>query len=161
VVVVGGGPTGVESVGALAELYRTNFAEDFPDVPQDKAHLTLVEAGPDLFAMFKPRLRRYTGDALEQRGVDVLVGETVASVSPTRVTLKSGRVLDAHTLVWGAGLQANPLTSTLGVTLERGNRIPVTPALNVEGHPEVFAVGDAAWIVDSETERVLPQLGSV
>ena len=107
VVVVGGGPTGVESVGALAELYRSNFAEDYPQVPQEKARLILVEAGPTLFAMFKQDIRDYTKKALEERGVEVLVGESVASVAPTRVTLKSGKVLEAHTLVWGAGLQAS------------------------------------------------------
>jgi NADH:ubiquinone reductase (H+-translocating) len=161
VVIVGGGPTGVESAGALGELYRTDLAKDFPDIPQEKVRLTLVEAGPELFAMFKPNLRKYAADALEQRGVDVLVGEMVASITPTRVTMKSGKVLDAHTLIWGAGLQAHPIAGTLGVEVERANRIPVGPFLSVEGRPEVFAVGDIAWITDTKTKEVLPQLGSV
>jgi len=161
IVVVGGGPTGVESVGALAELYRSNFAEDFPDVPQEKARLILVEAGPTVFAMFKQDIRDYTKRALEKRGVEVLVGESVTSVTPTRVTLKSGEVLEAHTLVWGAGLQASTIAASLPVTLERGHRAPVGPDLSLEGHPELFVVGDAAWIVDSKTGEVLPQLGSV
>src|SRR6185436_18732430 len=108
VVVVGGGPTGVESAGALAELYRGNFAADYPQLPEEQAKITLVEAGPALFSMFKPELRAYTKKALEKRGVEVLLGEVVASVTPNRVTFKSGRVLRAHTLVWGAGLQAHP-----------------------------------------------------
>ncbi len=161
VVVVGGGPTGVESVGALAELYRSNFAEDYPGVPQDKARLILVEAGPTLFAMFKQDIRDYTKRALEQRGVEVVLGESVASVTPTRVTLKSGTVLEAHTLVWGAGLQASSLAAALPVELQRGHRVPVGPDLSLEGHPEVFAVGDIAWITDTKTGEVLPQLGSV
>jgi NADH:quinone reductase (non-electrogenic) len=161
VVIVGGGPTGVESAGALGELYRTDLAKDFPDIPQEKVRLTIVEAGPELFAMFKPNLRKYAADALEQRGVDVLVGEMVASITPTRVTMKSGKVLDAHTLIWGAGLQAHPIAGTLGVEVERANRIPVGPFLSVEGRPEVFAVGDIAWITDTKTKEVLPQLGSV
>ena len=90
-----------------------------------------------------------------------MLGERVEKVEPTRVTLASGTVLPAHTLVWGAGLQANPLTGALGLKLERGNRIPVDPELRLPDHPEVFAVGDAAWITDSETGEVLPQLGSV
>ena len=109
VVVVGGGPTGVESAGALAELYGSNFAEDYPDMPAEHARITLVEASPHLFGMFKENLREYTKQALEERGVEVLLGEIVESVEPTRVTLKSGKVLEAHTLVWGAGLQANPI----------------------------------------------------
>jgi NADH dehydrogenase len=159
VVVVGGGPTGVESVGALAELYRTNFSKDYPRIPQEKARLTLVEAGDDVFAMFKPNLRRYTEDALAERDVEVRTRTRVTEVTPTRITLGSGDVLEAHTLVWGAGLQAAPVTASLGVDLERGNRVPVGPDLRVAGHPEVFAVGDIAWITDGD--GVLPQLGSV
>ena len=77
------------------------------------------------------------------------------------MTLKSGKELKAHTLVWGAGLQANPIVQSLGLELQRGNRIPVGPDLAIEGHPEVFAVGDIAWITDTKTNEVLPQLGSV
>jgi NADH dehydrogenase len=161
IVVVGGGPTGVESAGALAELYRSDFARDYPNVPQEKARIVLVEAGPSVFAMFKKNLREYTVKALEKRTVEVLTGEIVASVSPTRVTLKSGQTIDAHTLVWGAGLQGNALVQSLGLDLERGNRIGVGPDLTVEGHPEVYAIGDVAAITDAKTEQVLPQLGSV
>jgi NADH:quinone reductase (non-electrogenic) len=159
VVVVGGGPTGVETVGALAELYRSNFSKDYPEIPQEKARLILVEAGPTVFAMFKPNLRKYTEKALAQRDVEVRTGQSVTSIAPTRVTLKSGEVLDAHTLVWGAGLQGAPIVDALGVALERGKRVPVAPDLSVEGHPEVFAVGDIACI--TESNEVLPQLGSV
>jgi NADH dehydrogenase len=161
VVVVGGGPTGVESAGALAELHRSNFAKDYPNLPQDQARLILVEAGPELFSMFKPNLRTYAREALEKRGVEVLLGDLVASVAPTRVTLKSGTELKAHTLVWGAGLQGSSIAESLGLELERGNRVRVGPDLSLAEHPEVFVVGDIAAIADSETEEVLPQLGSV
>jgi NADH dehydrogenase len=161
VVVVGGGPTGVETVGALAELYRSNFAKDYPRIPQDEARLILVEAGDDLFAMFKPELRKYAKRVLEKKGVEVVLGDLVTAVTPTRVTLKSGIVIKAHTLVWGAGLSAHPLGASLGVELQRGHRVPVGAELYVAGHPEVFAVGDIGWITDTGTDEVLPQLGSV
>ncbi len=161
VVVVGGGPTGVETAGAIAELYRSGLAEDYPGISQDDAKVTLVEAGPELFAMFKPKLRAYATKALTDRTVDVKAGARVASISPNRVTLKSGEELKAHTLVWGAGLQGNPIVQSLGLRLERGNRIGVDGDLTLPGHPEVFVVGDVAAIVDPKTEQVLPQLGSV
>ena len=161
VVVVGGGPTGVETAGALAELYRGDFAKDYPGVEPEEAKVILVEAGPELFGMFKPKLRDYAQQALTDRDVEVMTGTAVASVTPTRVALKSGEKLRAHTLVWGAGLQGNPLVQSLGIELQRGNRIPVGPDLTLLGHPEVYVVGDVAAITDSKTEQVLPQLGSV
>ena len=111
--------------------------------------------------MFKPKLRAYAAKALADRTVEVMTGTAVASVSPTRVMLKSGDELKAHTLVWGAGLQGNPLVQTLGLDLQRGNRLGVGPDLTLPGHPEVYVLGDIAAIVDEETQQVLPQLGSV
>jgi NADH:quinone reductase (non-electrogenic) len=161
VVVVGGGPTGVETAGALAELYRNNFDKDYPQLPQEKARIVLVEAGDEIFAMFEPNLREYARDALETRTVEVVTGDRVQSVSPTRVTLASGTVIPAHTLVWGAGLQGNSLVQSLGIELQRGNRIAVGPDLELPGHPGVYVVGDIAVITDSKTQQELPQLGSV
>jgi NADH:ubiquinone reductase (H+-translocating) len=161
VVVVGGGPTGVETAGAIAELYRGDLAKDYRNVADDDARITLVEAGPELFPMFKPKLREYTAKALAERTVEVKTGTAVTSVSPTRVTLKSGDVLAAHTLVWGAGLQGNELVQSLGLELQRGNRIAVGPDLALPDHPDVYVVGDVAAITDSKTGQVLPQLGSV
>ena len=140
VVIVGGGPTGVETAGAVAELYRADFAKDYPELPQDQARVILVEAGPELFSMFKPKLREYTAKALADRTVEVRTGEMVSTVSPTRVTLKSGEELKAHTLVWGAGLQGNQLVQSLGLELQRGNRIGVGPYLALPDHPEVYAL---------------------
>jgi NADH dehydrogenase len=161
IVIVGGGPTGVETAGAVAELYRADLAKDYPDLPQEEARVILVEAGPELFAMFKPKLREYTAKALADRTVEVRTGAMVSSVSPTRVTLKSGENLKAHTLVWGAGLQGNRLVQTLGTELQRGNRLGVGADLTLPDHPEVYALGDIAAITDAKTEQVLPQLGSV
>ena len=161
VVVVGGGPTGVETAGALAELYNGVFKKDYPDVPEGAATITLVEAGPEIFPMFKPDIREYTVEALEKRGVAVQTGDVVESIAPTRVKLKSGAELAAHTLVWGAGLQGNKLVQSLGLELGRGNRIGVDEELRVPSHPEVYAVGDVAAINDAKSKQVLPQLGSV
>jgi len=161
VVVVGGGPTGVETAGALAELYRADLAKDYKGIAPEQARVVLVEAGPEIFSMFKPNLREYAQKALEKRTVELMTGVAVESVAPTRVTLKTGDVLNAHTLVWGAGLQGNQLVQSLGLELERGNRIGVGPELNPPDHPEVFAVGDIAAITDQKTDQVLPQLGSV
>ena len=161
VVVVGGGPTGVETAGAIAELYRSVFAKDYPSIGQDEARVILVEAGPELFSMFKPKLRVYATKALTERTVEVKTGETVAAVASNRVTLKSGEVIKAHTLVWGAGLQGNHFVQSLDLELERGKRIGVGDDLTLPGHPEVYVVGDVAAIYDTKREQVLPQLGSV
>ena len=161
IVVVGGGPTGIETAGALAELYNGIFRKDYPDLPHEQARITLVEAGPEIFPMFKPDIRSYTEKALDERGVEVMTGDVVESIEPTRVTLKSGAVLRAYTLVWGAGLQGNGLVRSLGLELEKGNRIGVDAELSVPEHPEVYAVGDIAAITDQKTNQVLPQLGSV
>src|SRR5262245_34296801 len=161
VVVVGGGPTGVETAGAVAELYRHEFVKDYPDIPVEHSRVILVEAGPQLFSMFKPKLQEYAAKALTDRTVEVRTGVAVASVSTTRITLKSGEAISAHTLVWGAGLQGNPVARTLGLDLERGNRLGVGEDLTLPGHPEVFVPGDVAAITDQKTGQVLPQLGSV
>src|SRR5262249_20134110 len=161
IVVVGGGPTGVETAGALAELYTGLFRKDYPDIGDDAAKITLVEAGPEIFAMFKPSIRNYAVEALTKRGVEVTTGEVVESVEPQRVKLKSGTELKAHTLVWGAGLQGNALVQSLGLDLERGNRIGVDAERRLPSHPEVFVVGDVAEIKDSKTQQILTQLGSV
>lgn len=161
VVVVGGGPTGVESAGALIELYRGTFVHDYPDLPVQNARVILVEYAPTLLGMFKKDIQQYTKKALEQRGVELKLGEGVVAVEPTRVHLKSGEVVNAHTLVWGAGLQANPLVHSLGIELQKGGRIPVGLDLTLPGHPEVYAVGDIAWITDENSHEILPQLGGV
>ncbi len=162
VVVVGGGPTGVESAGAIAELYHSNFIKDYPNLPAKDARILLVEFAPALLGMFKPNIQTYTRKTLEKRGVEVCTGDGVVEVGPTRVQLKAGGEIRAHTLVWGAGMQANPLVKGLaGVELQKGGRVPVGPDLSMPDHPEVFVVGDIAWITDSNTNKVLPQLGSV
>ena len=160
VCVVGGGATGVEVAGALAELIRYELKDDYPGLPMEKAEIVLYEMGPELLGPFKPRLRAYARRSLEKAGVRVCLGEGVVEIEATRVHLKSGGVVKAHTLVWGAGLQANPLTASVGVPLIHG-RIPVGADLSMAGHPNVFVVGDAAVATDAKSGRPLPQLGSV
>src|SRR5262249_17860834 len=138
-----------------------DFANDYPAIAQDQARIILIEAGPELFSMFKPNLREYATRALTKRTVEVMTGAMVASVSPTRVTLRSGEELRAHTLVGGAGVQGNQLVMDLGIELQRGGRIAVGPSLTLPDYPEVYLVGDVAAITDAKTEQVLPQLGSV
>lgn len=158
--VVGGGATGVEISGALAELLQEELTEDYPDLPVEQAEVHLYEMGPCLLGPFKEHLQEYTKTALEERGVQVHIGEGVVGIEPTRINLKSGGVVKAHTLVWGAGLMANPLAASLGEELVRG-RVAVQPDLTLKDHPEVFVVGDIAIITDSRTGAQLPQLGSV
>ncbi len=158
--VVGGGATGVETAGALSELLHIELKEDYPNLPVEQAQVHLYELGPCLLSPFKPKLQEYAKRALEDRDVQVHLGEGVVEVEATRVHLKSGEVMKAHTLVWGAGLTANPIVKALGVELDRG-RAPVGPELSLPGHPEVFVVGDIAMITDAKTGEKLPQLGSV
>ena len=158
--VVGGGPTGVESAGALAELYRGDLAKDYPACPRTGARIIARRGRPELFSMFKPKHPRYTAKALAERTVEVMTGEAVASVSPTRVTLKSGDGADAHTLVWGAGLQGNALVRSLGSSSSEETASP-SGRTSPSRPSEVYVVGDVAAITDAKTEQVLPQLGSV
>jgi NADH dehydrogenase len=159
-VIVGGGPTGVETAGAMADLYYNTLAEDAPRFPIGDARITLVEHGDRLLAMFDEDMSAYTKDALEDRGVTVRLGESVTEIGADSVTLASGEQLRAHTTVWGAGLTTSPLASSLSDDLQHG-RVPVGPMLNLEDHPEVYVVGDLAWSTDARSGDVLPQLGSV
>jgi len=160
--VVGGGPTGVETSGALAELMHAVAEKDYPNLPiKDKAQIILFEMGPHLLGPFKPKLQNYAKKALEKLGVTVRLGEGVVEIDQTRITLKSGEVIKTHTLVWGAGIQANPLAESLGVEPVKSGRIPVNLDLSLTDHPEVFVIGDIAVITDSKTNEQLPQLGSV
>jgi NADH dehydrogenase len=159
-VIVGGGPTGVETAGAMADLFNETLSRDAPRFPIGNAKITLVEHGDRLLRMFDENMSEYTRSALEDRGVTVRLGESVKKIEANSVTLGSGEVIDANTTVWGAGLQASPLAEALSSDLQHG-RVPVGPMLNLDAHPEVYVVGDLAWMTDAKTQEVLPQLGSV
>jgi NADH:ubiquinone reductase (H+-translocating) len=157
--VVGGGATGVEVSGALAELLRTEIQQDYPNLPMDRAHVLLYEDAPHLLGPFKPELQNYARTVLEERGVTVHTGTGVRKVGPASIELANGETVKTHTLIWAAGLKANPIVQSLGVELGHGGRIPVGPDLQVKDHPGLFAIGDIAVMTDGETGKPLPGLG--
>jgi NADH:ubiquinone reductase (H+-translocating) len=159
-VVVGGGPTGVETAGALAELFTMVFRKDYPGLDVTRAQVVLVEMQDHLLHPFTAPSRRHALETLRSRGVDVRLGAQVESVSCDAVTLSGGDVLPCHTLVWAAGVEANPLAAVLDVPTGRGGRIDVEPDLRVPGRPGAWAIGDVAAATDRRGE-VLPQLAPV
>lgn len=159
-VVVGGGPTGVEVSGALAELVDKVLADDFHDLDVRRARILLVERLPHLLAPFSERSRRFARQALVDRGVEVRTEVAVEEITAEQVTLSTGEILRTRCLVWAAGVQANPVAGLLGVEQGRGGRIPVAEDLSLPEHPEAFAIGDIADIDDGDGGR-LPQLAQV
>ncbi len=144
VVVCGGGPTGVEMAGGLAELYQRVLAKDFPGLAVERASITLVEAADRVLGPFHETLGDRARRTLERHGIDVITGTPVDRVERGAVHLDGGRVLTAGTVVWAAGVRASPVAELLGVELGRGGRIVVGADLTVPGWPEVFAIGDIA-----------------
>ena len=144
VVVCGGGPTGVEMAGGLMELYGKVLQHDFPDLPVRWARVVLVEAAPRLLTPFSEQSSRRALRTLTRRRVEVRLGTGVDRVEPTRVHLADGTVVPAHTVIWAAGVAANPLAALVGTETTRGGRLLVEPDLSLPGHPEVFAIGDIA-----------------
>jgi len=159
-VVVGGGPTGVEVAGALAELFAMVLSKDFRTLDLSKARIVLVEMADTLLQPFSPPSRRHARERLTEMGVEVRTGEAVVRVTPTQIELKSGEKLATHTLVWAAGVRANPLAEALGVPTSRAGRIVVGPDLRIEGHDNAFAIGDVAAITGRDGE-LLPMLAPV
>ena len=158
-VIVGAGPTGVETAGALSDLFYNLLPRDYHQLATEKARIIMVEMGKEVLAPFKDNLRAYAKEELERRRVEVRLGEAVAEVGSTFVRLKSGEEIKAHTLIWAAGVRANPLADMLGLPQGRGGRIKLNPDLSVPDHPEIFVVGDLGEVTSDG--KVLPQLGSV
>lgn len=157
VVISGGGPTGVEMAGGIAELYSMVLAGDFPALPVADARIVLVEPQARLLAPFHPESSAHAAARLRTMGVEVRTGVGIASVDPGGATLTDGERVDAATVVWAAGVRANPLAAQLGVELGRGGRIPVELDLSVTGLPDVFALGDVALATDAD-DAPLPQV---
>jgi NADH dehydrogenase len=158
-VIIGAGPTGVETAGALSDFFYNLLPHDYHQLATEKARVIIVEMLKEVLAPFKDNLRSYAKEELERRRVELRLGEAVAEVGPTFVRLKSGEQIKAHTLIWAAGVRANPLADMLGAPQGRGGRIKLNPDLSVPDHPEIFVVGDMGEVVSDG--KVLPQLGSV
>ncbi|WP_313023689.1 NAD(P)/FAD-dependent oxidoreductase [Mobilicoccus sp.] len=154
VLVVGGGATGVEMAGTLAELKSEAIPVVYPELSQDSFRVVLAEMGETLLAPFDPRLQRYTLHQLRKRGVDVRLGTAVKEVRADSVDLADGTTLDVDIVIWASGVGAHPEVSEWGLPQGRGGRIEVEPDLQVKGHPGIYAIGDCAIEPDSP----LPQL---
>ena len=144
-VVVGGGATGVELAGALAEISRHALAHDFRTIQPETARVILIESGNEVLATYPPALAAYARRALEKRGVAVWTGMRVTGIEPHRVQL-GAEVLEAGTVIWSAGVAAAPIGATLGVPLDRAGRVLVNSDLTIPGRDDVYVVGDMALL---------------
>jgi len=140
-VVIGGGPTGVELAGALAEIARHTIAGDFRAIDPTQARVVLLEGGARILSTFPEALARSAAKSLERIGVEVRTGALVTRITPDAVWV-GGEQIRSRAVLWAAGVAAAPLARTLGVPLDRAGRIPVAPDLSVPGHPEIFVAGD-------------------
>jgi NADH dehydrogenase len=142
-VIVGGGPTGVEMAGAIAELANRALAKDFRSIDPRCARIILVEAAPRLLTPFDPSLSEAAKRSLEQLGVEVRLGEAVTALDNEGVSV-GGERIEARTVIWGAGVMASPAGLWLGAETDRVGRVKVMPDLSVPGHPGIFVIGDTA-----------------
>ncbi len=159
VVIVGGGPTGVEMAGALVELFDV-MRKDYRHVDTRRAKVYLLEREPVLLPPYAEPLRAYTRRVLEERGVIVRTEAVVERATAEAVHLAGGAVIPTQTLIWAAGVRGHPVGETLGGASERGHRVAVQPDLRVAGHPQVFVAGDLAG-ARGEDGELLPQVAQV
>jgi NADH dehydrogenase len=150
IVVVGGGPTGVELAGAFAELTRTVLQKDFKRIDPSQARVVMIEAGPRVLAQFSPELSASAARQLKALGVEVRTATKVKSIGQGCVDLENGETIFAENIIWAAGVSASPLTQSLGVELDRAGRVKVNPDLSLPDHPEVFAIGDMALVLGED-----------
>lgn len=159
-VIVGGGPTGTEMAGALAELINNTMSVEYQDLAVSAARVYLVDHGHAVLGPFSERAHEYASRVLKRDGVQIRLGTGVQEVHPDRVLLSDGTTIKTHLVVWGGGLKAAPLAAKVGLPQGRGGRIDVRPDLTVEGFPGVYVLGDFANI-PSHDGMTQPQLGSV
>jgi NADH dehydrogenase len=157
IVVVGGGPTGVEMAGSLRELVDRVLERDFPELGLEHLPITLVEGAHRVLPPFHVTSSERATATLTRRGVEVLTGVGVGEVEPDAVVLADDRRIPAGTIVWAAGVTGSPVARMLGVDLVRGGRIPVNADLSLAGHPNVFAIGDIA-ASPTKTDKPLAQV---
>ena len=154
-VIVGGGPTGVELAGAIKELAVDVIARDFRVADTRRARVILIEAGPRLLPALHPASSRHALEQLQDLGVEVRLGEPVTQVYADGVEVGGERVR-SYNVIWAAGVRASPLVATLGVPVGPGGRVQVTADCSVPGYPNVFVIGDAAYLVNSKSGRAVP-----
>ncbi len=159
-VVVGGGPTGVEMAGAIAEIAKQTLVRDFRHIDASLARVILIENSERVLTAFTPDLSESARRQLFDLGVEVKLNAMVADLNAEGVTLASGEKISAKTVVWAAGNKASPLGASLGVPLDKSGRVIVNPDLSIPGHPEVFVIGDLAHFAP-EGGAPLPGLGAV
>lgn len=147
-VVVGGGATGVEMAGAMAEMARHSLVRDFRRIDPSTARIILVEGGPRVLPAYDPSLSAHAEDDLRRRGVEVRTGAVVSSIEDGAVRVGDDEVIPTRTVVWAAGVAGAPLGAKLGVPLDRIGRVVVGPDLTLPDHPEVFVIGDLAAAPD-------------
>jgi NADH dehydrogenase len=153
-VVIGGGPTGVEMAGAISDMAREALAPDFRNVDPRRARVLLIEAGQRLLPSFPEALSAYAKSALERRGVEVLVGAAVTDIGAAYVEL-GGRRIPAGAMVWAAGVAASPAADWLGCERDKAGRVVVGPDLTLPGRPEIFVIGDTA-LAEAPSGRPVP-----
>lgn len=158
-VLVGGGPTGVELAGTLAEIARQTLRDEYRSIDTGETRIVLVEAGPTILPSFPASLRDAARTSLQRLGIEVRERTAVTSVEPHGVMLGDERMV-AGTVLWAAGVAASPLVATLGVPLDRAGRAVVEPDLSIPGHPEVFVAGDAAAFLHQDG-KPLPGVAQV
>jgi NADH dehydrogenase len=152
-VIVGGGATGVEMAGAVAEVARRTLQHDFRRIDPRKSRIILIEAGPRLLPTFPEALSDYARRSLQSMGVEVELNRKVIGCDAQGVSLDAGRI-EAATVIWAAGVVASPAAMWIGAEHDRAGRIKVNPDLTVPGHPDIFAVGDTATIADKDGRPV-------
>ena len=158
-VVVGGGPTGVELAGTLAEIAHKSLAHNFRSIDPARTRILLIEAGPDVLSSYPPDLRQSAVKQLQHLGVEVRTNSPVTDVRPGEVMIGDEGV-PAALVLWAAGVSASPLGRALGAPLDRAGRVLVEPDLSLPGHPEVFVIGDLASMKDQQG-RQLPGVAPV
>lgn len=154
VVVVGGGPTGVEVSGAIAELARHVLKRDFRRIDPRQAHVILIEAGPRLLSHMSPHLSNKTVEQLAGLGVDVRTNAKVENIGEGFLELAGGTRVESANIIWAAGVAPVSLTRQLGAELDRAGRVKVNADLSLPGRPEVFAIGDLALVLDKDNKPV-------
>jgi len=145
--IVGGGATGVEMAGAIAEVARQSLAMDFRRIDPTAARIVLIEAGPRIMPALPENLSDYVRRTLAKKGVEVMTSARVVACDARGVDLESGR-LDAGTIIWAAGVVASPAAQWLAAEQDRAGRVRVNADLSVPGHPDVFVIGDTAVVTD-------------